>query len=59
MLIGDPERRRRIGESGRKTVEQQYAYRVTISELLRVLSRVIGGGKVLVASRPEIPREDP
>lgn len=59
MLIGELERRRRIGEAGRKTVEQQYAYRVTIPELLRVLSQVMGGGKVLVASRSEIPREDP
>ena len=59
MLTGDPERRRRRGESERKTVEQHYAYRVTIPELLRALSQVMGGAKLLVASRPEIPREDP
>lgn len=59
MLIGDPERRRRIGESGRKTVEQQYSYGATIPELLRVFSQVMAGPKVLLTSKPGIAREDP
>ena len=59
MLIRDPGRRRRIGERGRKTVEQQYSYRATIPELLRVFSQVMGGAKVLLTSRPGMAREDP
>lgn len=59
MLIKNPERRRRIGESGRKTVEQQYSYRATIPELLRVFSEVMGRGSTLVAPRRGTAREEP
>lgn len=59
MLIKHPERRRRIGESGRKTVEQQYSYRATIPELLRVFSEVMGRRSTLVAPRRGIAREEP
>lgn len=59
MLIKNPERRQRIGESGRKTVERQYSYRATIPELLRVFSEVMGRASTLVAPRPGIAREEP
>lgn len=59
MLIEDPERRRRIGESGRKTVEQRYSYQATIPELLRVFSEVMGRASTLVAPRRGTAREEP
>lgn len=49
MLIGHPERRRRIGESGRKTVEQRYSYQTTVPEMLRVFSEAMGCASALVA----------
>ncbi len=59
MLIEDPERRRRIGESGRKMVEQRYSYQATIPELLRVFSQAMGCANTLLAPRTEVVREDP
>lgn len=59
MLIKNPERRQRIGESGRKTVERQYSYRATMPELLRVFSEVMGRGSTLVAPKPGEAQEEP
>ena len=58
-LIGDPERRRRIGESRRQTVEQRYSYQATIPELLRVFSQAMGSANILQAQRTGMAREDP
>lgn len=59
MLIKNPERRQRIGESGRKTVERQYSYRATMPELLRVFSKVMGRPSTLVAPKPGETQEEP
>jgi glycosyltransferase involved in cell wall biosynthesis len=54
LLLGDPERRRRFGQHGRRVVEQRYTWPRAVEAIAEGIRSVIGPANVAAGHRPAL-----